>query len=422
MISVNEEDLLGVIQKGKPLEVGFIQTDEDVFNGLSHTKEQSVSGIIYSEIDTNPIGSKPRIEIRLSQQNETGSKKRQTIKYGESVFSVYGYLVKDDGETELPVQIVPVQTELFSRVRGLLETDVLSRYHVVIKGVGSVGSRIAILLAQSGISRFTLMDDDRLELANLVRHEAGLDHIGRYKTRVMRELIMQKNPYAQVETIEEKLETSNFERVKDVLAKADLCMDAGDERQGRLMMNRICLETGTPLIISGAFNRAYGGGVFRVVPKQKTACYQCFVRMLSHEALPFPEPLDEQIAYADRPAVIEPGLSVDIDPLCQLAAKLALQQLMQDRETTLSSLDDDLKMHWYIWLNRREQGTPFESFDPLVNTVDGMRILRWYGVELAPDPECPTCGNAFASALARQSGVELEKLSFDDFARQHALV
>ncbi len=42
---------------------------------------------------------------------------------------------------------------------------------VAIVGIGSVGSKIAVSLARSGVRNFVLVDDDILAPQNLVRHQ-----------------------------------------------------------------------------------------------------------------------------------------------------------------------------------------------------------------------------------------------------------
>jgi hypothetical protein len=101
----------------------------------------------------------------------------------------------------------------------------------------------------------------------------------------------------------------------------------------------------------------------------------------------------EGLAYTDRPVAIEPGLSTDIAPISLMVVKLVIQELLKDSETTLRSLDEDLVAPWFIWLNRREQNTQYESLEPLEYNVDGMHVLRWYGIAVERHPACPVCGD-----------------------------
>jgi hypothetical protein len=114
----------------------------------------------------------------------------------------------------------------------------------------------------------------------------------------------------------------------------------------------------------------------------------------------------ERVAYADRPVAVEAGLSADIAPISLMVVKLVLQELLRDKPTTLRSLDEDLTSPWYFWLNRREQDTEYARLTPLADNVDGMHVLRWYGVAFERKAACPCCGD-YLSHTAAEHGVEV---------------
>ena len=170
----------------------------------------------------------------------------------------------------------------------------------------------------------------------------------------------------------------------------------------------VCVEENKPLIIAGAFRRAYGGQVLRIHPGA-SPCYECFLRSLPEKACDqeiSSEAQAQRLAYADRPVAIEPGLSADIAPISLMVVKLALQELLKDQATSLRSLDDDLIAPWFLWLNRREAETEYEQLEPLEFEIDGMHILRWYGIAIARRPDCPCCGD-FVGQAAEQEGIEV---------------
>lgn len=57
----------------------------------------------------------------------------------------------------------------------------LAQKRIAIVGCGSVGSKIASTLARSGVSNFTLVDDDVFFQANLVRNDLDAQAIGQHK-------------------------------------------------------------------------------------------------------------------------------------------------------------------------------------------------------------------------------------------------
>ncbi|MFC1734759.1 ThiF family adenylyltransferase [Candidatus Hydrogenedentota bacterium] len=325
--------------------------------------------------------------------------------------------VKDlTGWCQASLQVTPVRSELFSRVKGLLETDVLADSHVFIAGLGTGGSAITLELAKNGVMNLDLMDHDRLEVGNIARHTSPLSHVGRYKTKSLADLIAGKNPYCSIRTWERKVSRSTIDLVRERIQENDLTVCCADSRPCRMIVNRLCFEENKPCIMGGVRRRAYGGQILRIRPRE-TICYQCFVRQYSGNVGDQEIATSEQaarIAYTDRPVAVEPGLSTDIAPMNNLAAKLAIQELLRERPTELKSLDEDFTAALYIWINRRESDSPFAGLAPLGCEVDGLRILRWYGIPTERDPGCPVCGNFIENTAARM-GIEVFEEDADAF-------
>ena len=220
--------------------------------------------------------------------------------------------------------------------------------------------------------------------------------------------IRDKNPYANVEAHEVKIGPNTTGLVRKLVHKSDLVICAVDDPIAKVVLNRVCVEEGKTLIIAGAFRRAYGGQVLVVRPNAGP-CYQCF-----RQSLPEDNPLrpiaasDEgpPVAYSDRPVPIEPGLSNDIAAISQMVVKLVLCLLLRGKETTLRSLEEDLVAPLFLWLNRREPGTDYERLAPLGFDINGLHILRWYGVDLERREDCVVCGD-FVSRLTEVEGLKL---------------
>lgn len=379
-----------------PAHVSFIEWDDgDVFNLIrADGMSGNAAGTIVFTDQPLAKGNKhfgnesDKVHIVIEKTNH-----RSNIDHHPYV--LHGFVKRNGAWEKTIVQEIPVKEDLYSRSSGLIETDALEPKSVSIFGLGSGGSPIGIELAKAGIGHFNLMDGDRMEVVNVVRHSAGISHTGRYKTKAEKDLIKEKNPYASVYTLEEYVSWDNIDTARDIIKKADIVICATDDRPSKLIVNRLCVEEGKPCIFAGAFRRAYGGQVHFVRPNQ-TPCYQCFLMLLPEQAM------DQEVsnrrtaqglAYTDRPVAIEPGLSTDIAPISLMVVKLAIQELLKDQETTLQSLDEDLVAPWFIWLNRREQNTQYESLAPLEYNVNGMHVLRWYGIAVEPHPACPVCGD-----------------------------
>ena len=93
-------------------------------------------------------------------------------------------------------------TEQFARTEILLGDEAmerLARARVAVFGIGGVGGYVCEALARSGVGALDLIDDDRVCLTNLNRQIIATHKtLGRYKTEVMRERILEINPAARV--------------------------------------------------------------------------------------------------------------------------------------------------------------------------------------------------------------------------------
>lgn len=70
---------------------------------------------------------------------------------------------------------MPPKDALYTRCQGLLESSVLESARVCIVGVGSGGSFLAVEMAKAGVGNFVLIEFDRLEVTNIVRHQCGIE-------------------------------------------------------------------------------------------------------------------------------------------------------------------------------------------------------------------------------------------------------
>jgi hypothetical protein len=306
---------------------------------------------------------------------------------------VEGYVLCGGQWQKRPVQVIPLREDLFGRTEGLLPTDILSDARVLVVGVGSVGSVVPEGLSTCGIMAFTLMDDDRVTPGNIGRGNFYVQDIGEYKTAVVAERVRGKNPFATVETYERRVSWTTQDFLRDLVHRNDIVIGAVDNREARVILNKVCVQAKKPVVFMGAFHRAYGVQILFVREPGVSPCYQCFLMSLprSEKAVGLGDA--ELPAYADHPVTrFDPGLGQDIAAMNIMVEKLSMQRLLEGRPTSLRSLDDDLVAPLWIYLNRREG--PYEKLSPLgFNVGNGMSILAWYGIDLKRNPACPVCGD-----------------------------
>ncbi len=146
----------------------------------------------------------------------------------------------------------------FSRTELLLgkaAMERLARARVAVFGIGGVGGYVCEALARSGIGALDLVDHDRVSLTNLNRQIIATHKtLGRFKTEVMKERILEIHPEAEV-----RLHTCFFlpENASEFpFADYDYVVDAVDTVSAKLALAVKCAETHTPAISSmGAGNK-----------------------------------------------------------------------------------------------------------------------------------------------------------------------
>ncbi len=295
------------------------------------------------------------------------------------------------------VFLIPSEENLFSRSKGILEVGILKNKRIMIVGLGSFGSQIAIELAKAGVGSFALMDFDRVELHNLSRHTATVHDLGRLKTNVIEEAILGKNPYAQVDKFPMNI-NEDLPLLYDEVEKADLVICATDNNTSRFNLSKALVEKQKIGIFGRAITRAEGGDVFRYRPGGP--CYCCLVGAgnLQEEEISDVASArrDGRIAAyvspEDAEAMVQVGLSSDIEPICNMMVKLSLVELSRGTESGITSLEEELIYDYYMWANRRERH--YANWKPMPNAGGMPTILRWYGAKIEKEEHCPICSQA----------------------------
>ena len=139
---------------------------------------------------------------------------------------------------------------------GAASMERLRASTVAVFGVGGVGSFTVEALARVGIGRLILVDHDVVDVTNINRQlHATTKTIGQSKTAMMTRRILEINPDARVETIDEfYLPTSDAD--KSFVADYDCVVDAIDTIGGKIGLAVECERRGIPLVSSmGAGNK-----------------------------------------------------------------------------------------------------------------------------------------------------------------------
>ena len=124
--------------------------------------------------------------------------------------------------------------------------------HVVVVGVGGVGSWAAEALARSGVRALTLIDLDHVAESNINRQVQADSHtLGAAKVLALRERIAAIHPQCIVTPVEAFVEAANWPMLLEG-AVIDGVIDACDQVRAKLVLAQWALETSAPLVIAGA--------------------------------------------------------------------------------------------------------------------------------------------------------------------------
>ena len=127
------------------------------------------------------------------------------------------------------------------RLYGVAGASRIRAAHVLVAGIGGVGSWAVEALARSGVGRLTLIDLDHIAESNINRQIHAVEAtIGQAKVEAMRERIAQINPECQVLPLDEFVEPGNWHALLDAAGRAHgppgAVIDACDQLRAKLAM------------------------------------------------------------------------------------------------------------------------------------------------------------------------------------------
>jgi tRNA A37 threonylcarbamoyladenosine dehydratase len=137
------------------------------------------------------------------------------------------------------------------RLFGLTGARRIKQSHVVVVGVGGVGSWAAESLARSGVGQLTLIDFDQVAESNINRQiHATEATLGQAKVLAMRDRVLTYAPCCEVTCIEEFASSSNWPQL--LPEGVDAVIDACDQWTVKAVMSNWAVQSRTIFISSGA--------------------------------------------------------------------------------------------------------------------------------------------------------------------------
>jgi hypothetical protein len=180
---------------------------------------------------------------------------------------IHAYFLSEDNDRVSEVSVIPPQPA----VARLDENHaMLVARKVGIVGCGSLGSKLAVMLARSGVGKFLLVDDDIIFPDNFVRHDLDWRDVATHKVDSVARRIQLVSPAATCEKRKHRLggqeSSGSIESLIEGLADCDLIVDTTADPS---VFNYLCAAVDfakKPLLWAEVFGGGFGGLIARHRP------------------------------------------------------------------------------------------------------------------------------------------------------------
>jgi len=180
--------------------------------------------------------------------------------------------MKDNKITFNDEQLLHYSRQIMLPHFGVEGQQQLQNAHVVIMGIGGLGSPAAMYLAASGVGTLTLIDFDTVDNSNLQRQIIhNTDSIGNSKVESAKQTLLAINPETDIYCIDREL---TLDELKPELSGVTCVIDATDNFVTRFLINRACVSLHIPLVSAAAIQYEGQISVFDL-RKENSACYAC---------------------------------------------------------------------------------------------------------------------------------------------------
>jgi molybdopterin/thiamine biosynthesis adenylyltransferase len=232
------------------------------------------------------------------------------------------------------------------RARRVPELVGLAEARVAVVGAGSLGAPITSELVKAGVGHTDLLDYDRFDVNNCVRHLIGPRWAGVEKEIAVAIETETLNPFVKVAArhIHVGGGQDDQSRLGLILPEVDLVVDATGSHSAARVLQRRCRDHGKTLVLASLTAGSYGGEV--AVFRPDGPCFWCFV--LGQRDGSVPSPAEGPRSNTTPVGCSTPafsGAGFDATALAALAARTVVQACGR---TSYPSLESD-----YIIVNFR---------------------------------------------------------------------
>lgn len=233
------------------------------------------------------------------------------------------------------LRVTPVyRAFLHTRTSGS-KASLLANLHVAIAGCGALGGQLAVHLAQAGVGRLTLLDDDVLSWQNVGRHVLDGSWVGERKSKALEKAIHRRFPDAMVTGFAESWERHRS-RNGEAFQRADLFISVTGNVSGNRYLDELSAVGDAPAMLFG-WIEPFGVAAHAVLcfpgGRRLVDISDAYGRLL--------EPVADVESAPDLPrepacgAFYQPYSSLSALPGVALLAELAVDALLERTSTSI---------------------------------------------------------------------------------------
>ncbi|KQL51161.1 thiamine biosynthesis protein MoeB [Heyndrickxia shackletonii] len=165
---------------------------------------------------------------------------------------------------------------LFSPI-GIDGQEKIRKKHVLIVGMGALGSAIAETLTRAGVGKLTIIDRDYVEESNLQRQLLYSERDAQERVPKAEAAKKRLNEINQDVDVGSIVGEADAQLLESVAPDMDLIMDGTDNFETRFIMNDIAHKFRIPWIFGSCVGSF--GSAFTIIPGE-TPCLQCLMKKL----------------------------------------------------------------------------------------------------------------------------------------------
>jgi len=149
--------------------------------------------------------------------------------------------------------------------------NILKEKTVNVIGCGALGSEFSDTIGKAGIGNIVLIDYERLDIENSIRHVLGINNMGIFKIDGLRQHIKNHNPFVNIEL---KLHDVTNGTINDYFIDAGVGVSTIGDDNVEGFLNEQALINKKVMFYCRALRGGKAARIFRVIPGED-ACFYC---------------------------------------------------------------------------------------------------------------------------------------------------